>query len=306
MILWLLSVAFAGDGPWTLDAGASNLYLGLSQYRYQTVKVGGGGTADLDGGLSSVSATGVATVGLMPHAELEAIVPVTRVRHLHPDGELCTGPNRPADWCDVTTSLANVQFAVKGRLLDEAALRPFSLAVVGLVRSGEAYSEKRGRLTALGEGQTDIGAQVSIGRMASAMGAGWYRASLNVGYWYRLPLDTEQGKVPADDIVASSSMVVSPTRVLGIGPVADFFYRLGGEDLGAELDLTDPNGFAAVASSQVKVGAQAALFAERGLTLTATVVTTVYAKNNPSDTMGIAIGVGWYRPPRTEEGSPDM
>jgi len=295
MIPWLISVAWAGGGPWTLDAGASNLYLGLEHARYASVRTARG-VRDLDGGLTAISATGVATLGLFEGAEFEAIVPFSRVRHQRPDGDLCAGPNRPADWCDVTTSLANVQLAVKGRLLDEAALNPVSISVAGLVRSGEAYSEKRGRLTALGEGQTDVGAQVSVGRTASAMGAGWYRASATVGYWYRLPLDTSDGKVPADDLVAATSMVVSPVKRLGIGPIANLFHRLGGDDLGESLNLTDPNGFAALAASQLKVGGQVALYGDHGLTVTADLLATVWARNNPSDAVGIGVGIGWYRP----------
>jgi len=293
-MIWLLSVAFAGSGPWTIPSGSTNLYLGLDQVRYDQV-VTPSGRRDLDGGISAVAAVGVFTVGVLDGVELEVVAPWVRSRHANPDGELCTGASRPDDWCDVTSSLGNVRFGIKGLVLDEAALHPVSIALGAHVRSGEAYSQTRGRLTALGEGQTDLGASASIGRTGGAMKAGWYQAGATVRYWHRLPLTTTPRKVPADELDADLTAVISPVARLGMGPLVSMFYRLGGDNLGQDLDLTDPNGFAALAAAQLKVGGQIAVYGDRGLTVTAGAAATVWARNNPSDTLVLSVGLGWYR-----------
>ena len=299
MIALFLSLAFAGSGPWTLAPGESNVFLGLDQVRYGKVDTVGG-VRDLGGGVSAVSLKGVGTVGLRDGVELEAVLPWTRARHQDPSSALCNGPGRSDDFCGVTSSLGTVQVTAKGRLLDEGQLRPVTLSVAAAVRSAEASSETRGRLTAIGEGQTDVGASVSVGRTAGMARAGWYRASAQVGYWYRLPLATGP-KVPADDLDADAAFIMSPVKAFALGPAAAMFYRLGGEDLSADIDLSDPNGFASLQAAQLKVGGQVAVFGQGGLTLSAAVYATAWARNNPTDTTTLSVGLGWYRPKREAE-----
>jgi hypothetical protein len=291
-LLFLVVAAMAGDGPWTLQPGDTSLYVGVDQVRYAHVRTNAG-VRDLGGGVSAVSAVGVATIGLLDGFDLEAVVPWVRSRHLDPTSDLCTGPGRPSDFCATTSSLGTVRVMAKGRLLNEGNLRPVSLSIAAGVRSSEVASEARGRLTAVGEGQSDVGATVAVGRTAGVAKAGWYKASLQAGYWYRLPL-ANHPKIPADDLVADAAVIVSPVRAFAVGPAVSLFYRLWGTQLGEDIDLSDPNGFASLQASQLKVGGQASVFGAGGLTLSTGVYATAVAKNNPSDTLSFSVGLGWF------------
>jgi len=295
-MLWLwTTLAFAGDGPWSVPAGASNVYVGTYHVRFRNVDTAGG-KVSLDEGVATNAVVGVLSLGLTDRIEVEAVASVARSRHLAPDSATCTREGRPDDFCSLSQGLGPAGLAVKGVLLDEAQLRPLSVSLTGRLRSSDWVSESRGRLTALGEGQTDVGAALGAGRTATLGERGWYRVSLDVGYWNRFALERAP-KVPGDEVVSTFAALVSPTGVWGVGPNVDFLLRPGGSDLGQEVDLSSPNGFASLRVGQLKVGGTAAFIGERGVTVSVSGYGTAWAWNNPTDSFVVSAGVGWYRPP---------
>lgn len=293
-LAWISIAALAGDGPWVLEPGATNLFLGLDYVTYGTLRNPDGSTMDLGSGLTGAGPLLVVTRGLIPAVEIELKLPYERVRANQPDSAFCT-TDRPSDWCAVTAGLGDVTLLTKLRVLDEARLNPLSASLLVGARSGEAYSEHRGRITTLGDGQTDVGLGLGVGR-AAGLGAGWYRVSASAAYWYRLPHRRAGGlKIPSDEITATADLLLAPSSSVGFGLAGTGFWRLAGLDV-AEADFNQIDGFASLRGEQIKAGLKAAVFGERGLTLFATGLRTVYAVNNPIDTLAVSIGIGAYLP----------
>ena len=287
------STALAGTGPWTLPAGARNIYVGTTQTRFSEI-TGDAGTADF-GAVQATTLQAVGTIGLMDGMEVELTVPWTRVNHLDPAAGPCESDSLPSDFCSSSASLAPLQFTVKGRLLDEGALQPVSLSVAALLRVGNTTAQYRDRITSTGDGQTDLGLSASLGRTGGVGSSGWYRLSVGAAYLYRTPLaDTGGQKVPADQVEFTVGGLVAPIARVGIGPLVTGFHRLGGLEL-SELEAGDPNGFPALAASQAKVGGELAIRGENEITLSVSALTTVWARNNPADTRVLSVGLGWYQ-----------
>ncbi len=295
--LWVavLSTAtsLAGAGPWTLPAGARNVYGGTTQTRFTTLK--GPDTTTEVGVIQATTLLAIGTLGLADGLEVELSVPWSRVNQLEKDASVCLSDGAPADICSSSASLAPLQFTLKARLLDEGALQPVTVSTAISLRTGNTTAHYRDRLTATGDGQTDIGIVTSAGRTGAVGSGGWYRLAIEGAYWYRTPLATHiSGKVPADQVELSVGGLVAPTRRIGAGPLFTVFHRLDGNDLG-ELQLTDPNTFPALAASQAKAGGTLAICGENELTLSISALTTVWARNNPADTRVLSVGLGWYQ-----------
>ncbi|MBX2798656.1 MAG: hypothetical protein KTR31_13325 [Myxococcales bacterium] len=286
------SPSLAGDGPWTLGVGQTNLYLGLDYFRYQSFRRPGAQMVQMGSGITATGATAVITRGLTRGTEVELRLPFERVRANDPESAFCTTEAPRTDWCQATAGLGDLMGIVKIRLMDEADFRPLSVAAGAMIRTGEFYSENRARLTTLGDGQTDIGAMVSIGRTQQWSSAGWIRASTSAAYWYRLP-HANAPKVPADEIAGDLNVLLSPNGSFAIGPTASYFFKLGGEDLDPAL-LQSINGFASLRGSQLKAGGKLGLYGKNGLTLSVAAQYSVYAMNNPADTLAISVGMGWF------------
>lgn len=294
MLAMLLATALAGDGPWTLNPGETNLYVGVDTFRFTTFMDGLTDPIRLGTEIVATSATAIVSRGLVNGIELEARLPYRRVRATDPEGEFCQGGPR-ADFCQRSQGIADVAGLVTFRLLDEAALRPLSISLTAAFRSGEAYSEQRGRLTKLGDGQTDVGGGLSLGRTGSLGKDGWYQVSGTGAYFYRFPHDFGPPKVPADEVSGDVELTVAPRRWISLGAVAAAFYKLDGTRVtAAPLDTLD--GFAGLAGSQVKVGGKLGIHTEDNVTVSASVLRTVFAKANPLDTLVLSAGVGVFIP----------
>jgi hypothetical protein len=267
--------------------------VGLDYYRYSRFRGTGSGSS-LDSGLTAAGVTGVWTAGLARDLEVELRLPFESVRANQP--EACATQARPADWCAPTASVGDLWGDVKWRMVDELYGSPVSWSVSGAFRSGEAYAGKRGRLTTLGDGQTDLGVGTSVGRTGPA-GRGWYTASTEIWYFYRFANGIVDGrKAPADEVALNLEALWAFHPRVAVGPAAYGFARTGGIAL-QDIDFLDPNGFSALRASQLKVGGKVALFStEGGPTVVVTVLGTAYARNNPSDTLSISFGLGWFVP----------
>lgn len=300
--MWALlavKAALAGDGPWTLGPGEHNAFLGYDYYRYGHLDAGGH-EAPLPTGLTASGLTGVGTFGVRDGVEVELKLPYERVRANDPDAEGCV-TDRPEDWCRTTAGLGDLGGQLKLRALNELYGPPVTLAINLGFRSGEAYAARRGRLTTLGDGQTDVGLGLSSGR-TDVLGQGWYRASADLWYWRRFANATEgDQKIPADELSGAVAALFSLWPSFAFGPAAHGFWRLGGVDV-AQADFNDLDVWASLDARQVQVGGKLGVYSSgRGPTVSLTVLRTVLAHNNPSDTLVISAGLGWFLPRSDQE-----
>lgn len=291
-MLWLLTlgVALAGDGPWTLGPRESNLYLGYDYYQYSLYTQGGGSKADIPSPITAMALTPVWTAGVRDGVEVEIKAPFERARAQDPDG--CAKVQPIADWCHSTQGVGDLAAVAKVRLLDELYGRVFTLSALAGVRTGELYADHRQRLTTLGDGQTDVGGGLSIGRTDVA-GRGWYRASMDLWYWYRFPT---LGARLHDEVDGSAALMVAVLPSFGFGPAINGFWRLGGVDVSG-ADFSNPDVWGTLAARQIQAGGKLGLFArDRGPTISLTVLRTIYGHDNPTDATVVSVGLGWFRP----------
>jgi len=281
----------AGEGPWTLQSGEQNVYVGLQTFRYGEYD-GGGTQQSLDTDVIATGLVGVWTLGLAQGYEVELQLPWESARVGDPNAPACTQAPR-GGWCAPTSGVGDAALLVKTRFIDEVFQGPLSVSGVFGLRTGEAYSKYRGRLTNLGDGQTDLGASLTAGR-TDVLRNGWYRVHATAGYWYRLPHTDIDDKVPADELRYDFSAVASIVPALSLGPALYGFQRLGGQELGA-ADLSDINGFSSLDAAQIQAGGKLGLHPPGGYgTVSLGVLRTVYARNNPTDTLAISVGVGFF------------
>ncbi len=301
----LSPVALAGDGPWTLGEGDQNIYAGVDYFRYASFLDGDGDEQHLSTGVTATGLTGVYTLGLANNFEVEIKVPLESVRVNRPEEDSsCANPPRKG-FCETTTGVGDIALALKGNLVSERYVSPVSVSGSIGLRSGEAYAGKRGRLTTLGDGQTDLGAGLSVGR-TDILGKGWYRAAMTGWYYYRfangeVSSNGSTVKVPSDDITFSLTSTFAPWSRFGVGPVVYGFQRMGGVSF-SEADLSTMDGFASLRASQIQAGGELGVYSRAGgPTVSFAVLRTIYARNNPSDTLVVSMGLGWYVPGRSAD-----
>ena len=296
-LLWP-SIGLAGTGPWTLQAREHNVYLGTDYFRYGRFN-GALPNVTLDTEIVSAGLTGVWTFGMAYGLEGEVVARFEGVRVADPRPALCN-EGVPADWCDPTSGLGDVAARLKWQVVDEAYGFPLSWAFSVGTRTGEAYAPKRGRLTTLGDGSTDVGGGVSLGRTGVLGRAGWYRFSTDAYYWYRFPSGQRNGqKVPSDEVTGEIAMLLAPNPRFGFGPAVAGFTRIGGIDLNPpEADFGDPDFWNSLAATQLKVGGKLGVYSiDNGPTVSVSALWTVYARNNPRDTFALSVGIGqWFAP----------
>lgn len=287
-MLLLISAAIAGDGPWTLAPHERNVYLGSSYVRYDSYDLGGARSVDLGGGGTVATHTVfVATAGLLPGVEAELRLPYETARVVDPSIGVCA--DKPADFCAPSRGLGDLEAALKVRVVDEFYRSPVSVGLMLAGRSGEAYAHQRGRLTNLGDGQTAVGGGLSLGRSAT-LGGGWYAVSGTGWYWHRL----ESGVGLADELAYNADLSWSPRGRFGVGLAGSGFQRFGGRDLG-KVDLNQPDAFASLDAAALQAGGKIAIFSGDH-SLHVSVLRTVRARNNPTDTWVLSLGVGRFRP----------
>ncbi|MCB9670038.1 MAG: hypothetical protein H6734_11240 [Alphaproteobacteria bacterium] len=301
MILTLLATALAGDGPWTLAAGDTNVFVGVTSLRFTGFNDGVERTPiALPTAIVATDLRAVVTRGLVRGVEAEAQVPWRHVRATQSESPGCTTDAPRPDFCVTSKGLADVVLKVKGRLLDEAALRPLTVSLALATRIGEAYADERGRLTKRGDGQVDVGAQLSLGRTGALGSQGWYQVAATGSYFYRFPHQPavdDQPKIPSDEVGGDGGFVVSPRGWWSVGPLVTHFSKLRGYNVTA-APLATLDGFASLYGHQTKVGGRIGIHSADGFTVSISGLATVFALNNPYDTTAISVGVGWYRPKR--------
>lgn len=287
--------ARAGDGPWTLSSGDHSIYAGGDWSRWTRYEADGDADRDMGMGVSRGGFLGVWSVGLREGVEVEVQLPVHTVRVDAPGAGACAAP--PArDWCADTTGLGRISARAKFRLVDEVFRPPLTLSLVLGAETGEHNAHLRGRLTNLGEGQSDAFGGLSTGR-AAPLGpdGGWYRAHLTALYALRAPLEGEGAAArPGDELRGSLAAMVSPRGRLGLGLELGGHHRLAGEAL-ADIPLGAPNAWAQLQTSQLRAGAKLMVAGDAGRpSLTLGWGRAVWARNAPSDETFVSFGLGWF------------
>lgn len=286
------SLATAGTGPWTLDSGDHNVYVGGTYSQFRNIGRPGADPARLGTGLNSAELVGVWTGGVVDGLDVEFVLPFKRAWAGEVRVPFCV-QGRPDDWCAPTGGLANVGVHLRLRLLDERAFRPVSVSGRLGLRSGASYADRRGRLTTLGDGQTDLGAGIAIGR-TDTVGKAWYRVSAAADYWLRFKLAEVDGRrMPGDEVAAGIDAMGSPVPWVGIGASASGFHRLWGVSLG-EITLGDRDAWISLAATHVRFGPKLAFYTSNNWTFFSTVQFTAYARNTPSDMTLVSAGIGKY------------
>lgn len=295
--LLVASPASAGEGPWTVSAGDHTLYLGGDWGRWQDYRGGSGDPQSLGPGVSRGGGLGVWTAGIREGLDVEISVPFQTVRVDDPQAANCTGAPR-AGWCATTQGVGRMSLMAKLRLVDEVFRPPVTLSLVGGLETGEHTARYRGRLTNLGEGQSDALAGISMGHSSRAGDqGGWFRAHLTALAALRAGLVGEGfDKVPGNELRAQAGAMWSPRGHVGIGLGAYGFHRLSGDDIG-DVSLDSPNGFAQLASTQVSAGLKVHVASEHHMpSLNVSVFRSVVARNAPSDELTVGAGLGWNFP----------
>jgi hypothetical protein len=291
--------AHAGSGPWALSAGDHALYVGVEAQRFRELAPVMGGellTADAGGPVHSTGVKLAASVGLAPRVDAQVTIPYYRVEASVVAPGVCR--EFPGSPCRTTSGLGLVDVRTKWQLADELAGSPLSVAVGAWMRLGAHTQATRMRVTNLGEGTTDFGGTLSAGR-TGRVGKGFCNAQIDAGYLHRTPT-RRHPRGPRDEWTLDVLAHASPGSTVAVGPAVYAFWRPGGIDFDA-VDLASPDRFSVLTVLNVRAGAALVIREpQRGLSLTASFVRTVVARNNPSDAWVASVGVGAHNPLRRD------
>lgn len=294
MLLPLLfaSSAFAGSGPWTVSAGDLNAYVGANYQRFAKLAPStgsyGGGLIDVDEGVENAGAQLILGFGLRERLDAEVDLPWQDAQANRTDGAVCTSFGLEA--CDTTKGIGVVTLRGKGQLLDELTGAPLSLSVGPELRFGQLTAPTRARITNLGEGTTDVGLTVAAGR-AGALGNAYASGYVSFGARYRFP---NVDDVPGSEVYGDGEFLVGGTWWT-VGPTVLFLDRPEGVDV-ETIDLADVDRFGALHVVNVRAGGKVILRADRAVSFALSAYGTVYAVNNPSDTLLLSAGVSVQAP----------
>ncbi len=284
LALGVPGVSAAAEGPWTTPKGLHEIYLGGGMEHFQEFDTGGGDTSEVPYRVYRAGGKLFWRYGF--HRNMDVAFDVPYLTAYAPDAPEDNGTFAQS------TNIEYLKTRLRVRLPSEGL--PVELAARAELRTGYLHRESRGRITNLGEGTTDIGATLSAGKMG-LFGDFFYTFALDVGYWYRFPLETgADGKVPGDEVLVSSFLQFTPAERFGIAVFTDSFWRLTGGDIG-DVDVDDSdNVWAAIRAAQTKVGGQLVLYPSTPWPqLTLSVSRAVWARNNPVDTTMFEVGVGF-------------
>lgn len=292
----LLSVSpsLAGSGPWTLGPGDLTVYAG-SEYSRATRYIDGktGEEPVLTGnGVQTQGLKAIVTVGVADGLEVEASLPYTSSSVLAENGIRCD--TLGLEPCEPTRGFGALTLRAKAMVLDQFDGPPVSLAFGAELREGAWTANTRHRLTGLGEGTTDVGGFLAVGR-SGGLGSGTWLASLESGGRYRMTTSTWDGQgVPGPEVFGGFEALAGPGRIL-LGPAAYGLHRWVGRDL-STTSYSQFDRFSAVRVTSVTAGGKVLFFGERGAAVAVGVQRAIQSVNNPSDLLLISVGVSMYRP----------
>lgn len=294
----LATPAVAGTGPWVVGSGQASLYVGLESQRLTRLAITVNDerdVIDVGQGISSFGVKGIASIGITDRVEVEMGVPWWSVRANRPDDEICGALGLEA--CDNVRTVGVITARTKALLLDEYFGAPLSLSVGAELRYGDFTADTRARITNVGEGTTDLGPTLAVGRVGSFGGESFFSTYAEAGWRYRFPTtraypDAPDGtlRAPQPETWAQAEFLAG-TPWLSVGPAVTFLTR-GGLDWG-ELDLADPDRLAALSVTTARTGATVVVRNQGNLALSGSVMRVVYARNNPTDVLSVNLGVSF-------------
>jgi len=297
-LLSLLTPAMAGGGPWVVGDNQTSLFLGTESQRLQTLAVSTGSYSDdvIDvGGISTFGAKGIISYGLTPRIELEGAVPVYNVRALREDADVCgvLGSNA----CEDNQGVGVITLRGKALIVDEVYGPPLSVAIGPELRLGELTADTREQLTNIGEGTTDVGAFLALGRTGILGSAGAWSSSGEFGWRHRFPNTNFDGglSVPGNEFYGSVEALFGGSLRWAVGPAITAYARPDGIDVEELLAdpgyATDKDRLSALRAYAFQAGAKALVRSSGRITFSTSVYRTVYAVNNPSDVITIGVGL---------------
>jgi hypothetical protein len=278
------------------------VYLGAESQRLERLTQSTGAKSkdvlDVDDGLETSGFKAVLTHGIREDIELEIDVGWFRVEANRSGGPLCTalGPGT----CKTTRGFAPVGLRAKWQVLDELTGAPLSLAVGGAARLGQWTGPTRDRTTNLGEGTTDFGPTLSVGR-SGGLGQGYWSAHVDGLWLYRQSnvVDAEP-PIPGSEISVNMEVLAGSRAWWSIGPTVTYWERPQGidlEDLLASPRLaTDIDRFARLRARSVRVGGKLLVRSSERTTLVIGGWGTSAAVNNPL-VVGLNAGLSFYPRP---------
>lgn len=294
---FLSAPAMAGSGPWVIGEGNTSIYIGSEFQRFSKLATRDGKGAkseiDVDDGVEGIGLRVIASHGLREAIEMELEVPWQRVEANRPGGAVCglLGP----DTCRTTTGIGVLSGRVKGLVVDELKGSPVSVSIAGDVRLGQLTSDERSRVTNLGEGTTDLGGGLAVGR-SGGLGDGFWSAYLDTRARYR-----SSNVVDASPPVPGWEMQIDAEAFLGtqawwsIGPSVSWFKRPDGVDVEDLLSTprlaTDIDRFARLRAESLRAGAKLLLRSSERTTFVTGAAWTLRAVNNPSDVFTFTVGL---------------
>ena len=289
--------AHAGSGPWVVGTGQTSLYVGSETQQFSQLATSTGSRAtddilDLGSGISTLGLKAVASYGLLSTMELEFMFPWYWVRANRTDDPVCTDLGLGA--CEPTSGVGIVSGRAKYLLIDEVYGAPLSLALAGELRLGALTADSRARLTNLGEGTSDVGGMLALGRSRGLGDDGVFSAYAELGARYRFPNTTLDGlDVPGSEFYTTVEALLGPNRRVSLGPSIGGFLRPSGIDIEELLSTyaKDLDRFSALSVKTLHAGVKAIIFSEQDIDLVVGVLRTVYAVNNPPDTLILTAGI---------------
>lgn len=293
MLLFLQTLAVAGSGPWVLSEGDLGVYLGTGYERIGHLANSKGSFSDevapVDNGLEKLGFQGIVSYGIHNRIDLELDVPWAYNAANRQDGALCTSVGLGA--CDTTSGVGVITGKAKALLMDELTGAPLSISLAGELRYGGLTNDTRQRLTNLGEGTTDIGPQVAIGR-GGGLGRGYWNGYLQAGWRYRFPnTQVDDTPIPGSEVTADLEVLAGTARWWSFGVTSDLLWRPQGRDV-ETTDFGDPDRFGALRVFNLRAGGKLILRSSERVSFVLAGLGTLYAVNNPSDAMLITAGLG--------------
>ncbi len=288
--------AEAGSGPWVMGEGNTSVYLGSEYQRFETLsgKDGKGAAGDIpvDDGIETIGATAIVSHGLRDNIELELAVPYHRVAANRP-GPVCAslGPKT----CATTEGFGNLSGRVKALLVDELSGAPLSLSAFATLRVGQHTAPERARVTNLGEGTTDLGGGLSLGR-SGGFGQGYWSAHVDGQARHRFSKVAEASPpIPGWEALVDAEVFAGARRWWSVGPSISWFYRPQGIDVEELLTTpalaTDIDRFGRLNGSFLRAGGKVLVRSSQRTTLVAGASWTLAAVNNPSDVFTLSAGL---------------
>jgi hypothetical protein len=292
--------AQAASGPWVLSPRDASVYAGTEFQRIGHLALDNGSFTDepvtVDSGISKFAVQGYVSYGIIPRVQIALSVPFQDVHANRTDGPVCTSFGLQA--CSRTTGFGLVDLRVQGLILDEFYGAPVSLAVGAELRQGAHTATERARITNLGEGTTDTGGYLSLGRTGPVGETGTWSGYVELGGVYRFPnILTDGAPTPGSEFTGDAEVLIGLSRAVSVGGTVAAFWRPFGVDI-SEVDLADIDRFSSLRVLSLRPGLKLMLRSSENVVFSASVLGTLYAENNPSDLLGVSAGMSVYLPGR--------